>query len=91
MPQTSPLVVEDAQAFMRRVAALEIDICAHCQTGRLGLVQMLAPLRSTVPETQQAMAVGGRHEGCWVRFEEPPAIPTWQWAAVSALRREHLW
>ena len=59
MPQASPQAVEDAQAFMRRVAALEIDICAHCQTGRLRLVQMLAPLRSTVPETNRAMACRG--------------------------------
>jgi hypothetical protein len=59
MPQTSPQAVEDAQAFMRRVAALEIDICPHCQTGRLRLVQLLAPLRSTVPQTHRAMACRG--------------------------------
>ncbi|MEZ5707482.1 MAG: transposase [Burkholderiaceae bacterium] len=59
MPQTSPQAVEDAQAFMRRVAELEIDICAHCQTGRLRLVQLLAPLRSAVPETHRAMACRG--------------------------------
>jgi hypothetical protein len=59
MPQTSPQAVEDAQAFMRRVAALEIDICAQCQTGRLRLVQLLAPLRSTAPETHRATACRG--------------------------------
>lgn len=59
MPQPSPQAVEDAQAFMLRVAALAIDICAHCQTGRLRLVQLLAPLRSTVPETHRATTCRG--------------------------------
>lgn len=59
MPQPSPQAVEDAQAFMLRVAALAIDICAHCKTGRLRLVQLLAPLRSTVPETHRATTCRG--------------------------------
>lgn len=59
MPQSQPQAIEDAQAFMRRVAALEVDICAHCQTGRLRLVQLLAPLRSTAPETHRATACRG--------------------------------
>jgi hypothetical protein len=36
---------EDAQDFMRRVAALEINTCPHCQHGRLRLTQSLAPQR----------------------------------------------
>ncbi len=59
MPQPSPQAVKDAQAFMLRVAALAIDICAHCKTGRLRLVQLLAPLRSTVPETHRATTCRG--------------------------------
>ena len=30
----SPQAAEDAQAFMRRVAAVEIDTCPHCRVGR---------------------------------------------------------
>jgi len=59
MPQPQPQAMEDAQAFMRRVAALEIDLCPHCQTGRLCLVQRLAPLRSTAPQTHRATACRG--------------------------------
>ena len=39
MPQQRPQVVEDAQAFMRRVAALQIERCTHCQDGRWRVVQ----------------------------------------------------
>jgi len=47
MPQPQPQATEDAQAFMRRVAALEINTCPHCRAGRLRLVQVLAPQRTT--------------------------------------------
>ena len=46
-------------AFMRRVAALEINTCPHCKTGRLRLVQLLAPLRSPMPETHRATTCRG--------------------------------
>ncbi len=46
MPQPQPQATWDAQAFMRRVAALEIDTCPHCRMGRLRLVQLLGPQRS---------------------------------------------
>lgn len=59
MPQSQPQAIEDAQAFMRRVAALEIDTCPHCRVGRLRLVQLLAPLRSTTAETHRATACRG--------------------------------
>lgn len=42
--------MEDAKTFMCRVAPLEIDICPHGQVGRLRLVQLLAPQRSSTPE-----------------------------------------
>ena len=35
MPQANPQAREDAQAFMRRVAAVEIACCPHCKLGRL--------------------------------------------------------
>jgi hypothetical protein len=54
MPQPQAQAIEDAQAFMRRVAALEIESCPLCQRGRLRLVQLLAPLRSPVPEAERA-------------------------------------
>lgn len=34
MPAPNPRAVEDAQAFMRRVPALEIECCTHCRSGR---------------------------------------------------------
>ena len=47
MPAANPCAREDAAAFMRRVAAVEIDRCPHCRTGRLLVVQVLAPLRAS--------------------------------------------
>jgi hypothetical protein len=39
MPQQRPQVLEDAQAFMRRVAALQIERCTHCQDGRWSVIE----------------------------------------------------
>jgi len=39
MPQANPRALEDAQAFMRRVAAIEIDRCAHCGHGHWCVVE----------------------------------------------------
>ncbi len=41
MPAANAQAREDAQAFMRRVAAIDIGRCAHCQLGRWQLVQAL--------------------------------------------------
>lgn len=38
MPQPSPQALEDAQAFMRRVAAIEIGRCPRCVNGRWRVV-----------------------------------------------------
>ena len=38
MPAPNPRALEDAQTFMRRVAAIEIERCPHCKIGRLRLV-----------------------------------------------------
>ena len=55
MPQANPQAREDAQAFMRRVAGIEIECCPHCRRGRWRVVQQLAAdrgaLSSIVPAT----------------------------------------
>jgi hypothetical protein len=39
MPAPNPQARENAQAFMRRVAAIEIECCPHCKTGRWRVLQ----------------------------------------------------
>jgi hypothetical protein len=39
MPAVNPRAREDAQAFMRRVAAIEIERCPHCNCGRWLVVE----------------------------------------------------
>lgn len=39
MPAANPRAVEDAQAFMRRVAGLEIERCPHCKVGHWCVVE----------------------------------------------------
>ena len=55
MPQANPQAREDAQAFMRRVAGIEIECCPYCRHGRWRVVQELAAdrgaLSSIVPAT----------------------------------------
>jgi len=46
MPAPNPRAVEDARAFMRRVAALDIDACPHCRAGRLRVVEQRAADRA---------------------------------------------
>ena len=48
MPQPSAQAHEDAQAFMRRVAALEIGRCPHCQAGRWQLLQEIGADRQAL-------------------------------------------
>ena len=42
MPAANPQAREDAQAFMRRVAAIEIECCPHCSIGRWRVLQHVA-------------------------------------------------
>jgi hypothetical protein len=53
MPAPNPKAIEDAQTFMRRVAAIDITCCPHCKLGHWQLVQQLpadrAELASYVP------------------------------------------
>jgi hypothetical protein len=49
MPAPNPRAIEDAQAFMRRVAAIDIACCPHCKLGRWQFVQ-------SVPADRAALA-----------------------------------
>jgi len=45
MPPANPQAREDAQAFMRRVAAIEIACCPHCKIGHWQVLEQLAANR----------------------------------------------
>ena len=51
MPAANPQAREDAQAFMRRVAAIDIDCCPHCKFGRWRVIQQLSADRSALANT----------------------------------------
>jgi hypothetical protein len=42
MPAANPQACEDAQAFMRRVAAIDVECCPHCSIGRWRVLQHVA-------------------------------------------------
>jgi hypothetical protein len=48
MPLSNPQAREDAQAFMRRVAAIEIDRCPHCNVGRWCVVEQRGADRAAI-------------------------------------------
>jgi hypothetical protein len=48
MPQPNAQAREDAQAFMRRVAAIEIACCPYCKRGRWQLLQTLQSDRAAL-------------------------------------------
>ena len=48
MPAANPQAREDAQAFMRRVAALEIACCPHCKIGRWRVLEQLPADRAAL-------------------------------------------
>ena len=48
MPAPNPQAIEDAQAFMRRVAAIEINCCPNCPFGRWQLVHKLQADRTAL-------------------------------------------
>ncbi len=41
MPPANPQARQDAQAFMRRVAAIEISCCPHCKTGHWQVIEQV--------------------------------------------------
>ena len=48
MPAVKPQAREDAQAFMRRVAAIDVACCPHCRLGRWRLMQEIPADRSAL-------------------------------------------
>ena len=48
MPAANPQAREDAQAFMRRVAAIEIACCPHCKIGRWRVLEQLPANRAAL-------------------------------------------
>lgn len=48
MPAANPQASEDARAFMRRVAAIDIDCCPHCKLGRWHVIQALPADRAAL-------------------------------------------
>ena len=58
MPAASPQAREDAQAFMHRVAAIDIGCCPHCKTGRWVVIACALPQRSAVTEVTDVVVSG---------------------------------
>ncbi len=57
-PASNPLALESAQAFMARVARIDVLLCPSCQAGRLHVVQVLAgPRQLPAPEHTLARVV----------------------------------
>ena len=56
MPQPQAQRQEDARAFMRRVAALDITTCAHCRQGRWMVVQTCPADPSRLAQIARPMA-----------------------------------
>ncbi len=48
MPLSNPQARQDAQAFMRRVAAIEIECCPHCRRGRWRVVEQRGADRAAI-------------------------------------------
>lgn len=48
MPPANPQAAEDAQAFMRRVAGIEIECCPHCKLGRWCVVEQRGAERAAI-------------------------------------------
>ena len=51
MPAPNPQAREDAQAFVQRVAAIQIERCPHCQSGRWRLVREVPANRAALAAT----------------------------------------
>ncbi|MGH8703160.1 MAG: IS91 family transposase [Burkholderiales bacterium] len=58
MPAPNPQAREDAPAFMRRVAAIEIDGCPHCKRGRWRVLQQVAADRAALAVMTSASCRG---------------------------------
>jgi hypothetical protein len=58
MPATNPRAREDAQAFMRRVAAIEIACCPHCRLGRWRVIERRSADRAAIAAPLLAVCRG---------------------------------
>jgi len=58
MPQANPQAREDARAFMRRVAGIEIARCPHCKLGHWRVLQQLTADRSALAAITSAACRG---------------------------------
>jgi Putative transposase len=48
MPQANPQARQDAQAFMRRVAAIDVERCPHCRLGHWRVVEQRGADRTAI-------------------------------------------
>jgi Putative transposase len=62
MPQANPQAREDAQAFIRRVAAIEIERCPHCAQGRWCIVEQHSAERTAIAKLMPPGYIGSM--GC---------------------------
>ena len=71
MPAANPQLHEDALAFMRRVAAIDIGACPHCKLGRWVAIACVLPQRKA---TTEVSTVAGVVSGpaCAVACRGPP-------------------
>ena len=58
MPAANPQAREDAQAFMRRVAAIEIQCCPHCKLGHWLVVEQVLADRAAIAASTLAACRG---------------------------------
>ena len=78
MPAANPQAREDAQAFMRRVTALEIACCPHCKIGCWRVQEQLPANRAALAALTPTHAVG-RHERHTL-----PHVPCQVWLRTQA-------
>jgi Putative transposase/Transposase zinc-binding domain len=55
LPEPDAPLIENLDAFMRRVAQIDITACPHCRIGRLQLIAAIAPIR---PDWHPRLATG---------------------------------
>jgi len=74
MPTPNPLATECAQAFMQRVARVQIRQCPACQHGQLVVVQVLAGAkRLPAPGPEQPLRLDSDTQGlqAWLQKNRP--------------------
>ena len=58
MPAANPQAREDAQAFMRRVAAIDVECCPHCKLGHWRVVEQRGADRTAIAATMPTACRG---------------------------------